>query len=303
MKLTIPLAVLLFAAPYASAITVFDVTNMTVNDSGNPGNVALTNGGSTQITTSGDLNLVNFTVGSSTTYLATDFISGIGTNRDITSSNVAGVIQNSTATSDGSLAHGTPSDLSTYLTQGERGLAFSSALNYTTSDDPGTITFDLSFKSDPTAGSRPTFIVGDGADNQSIDLWSFLDSDDNVLFSFTIGPDEYSVFGKQVVDRVSSDDSGFNGGNTSSSNNTARGLGLSAFSLTSADLNGASWEDVAQLSIRVPATGNQPKTDYAFFGVDTGLVDSPDMVVAVPEPSSSALLLLGSIGFILRRKR
>ncbi|MGJ8672923.1 PEP-CTERM sorting domain-containing protein [Rubritalea sp.] len=304
MKL-IPLTLLL-ASPIASAITVFDVTSITVNDSGSAaGNVSVAAGASSTITPVNNLNLVDFTVSSSTVYLANDFISGIGTKSIISSEEVAGVIQPSTATSDGTLAYGTQANVSSYLTQGARGLSFSTALNYNTLDDPGTITFDLSFKSDPTAGgSRPTFIVGDGADNQSIDLWSFLDAGGATLFSILVGPTDFSEFGKQVIDRVSSDDSGYNPIDPDNANNTARGIGLSAFSLTNADLNGASWEDVTQLSILVPATGSEPKTDYAFFGVDTGLIDSPYLVVkAVPEPSSTSLLALGATSLLLRRKR
>jgi hypothetical protein len=293
----IPLVLL--SAQTSFAFTSFTISNLTVNDTGNPGNVSLAAGGSTVVTTQGDLNLVDFTVGSDV-YSATDFISGIGTNSTINKDTVAGVIQHSTATNDGSLAFGSTSDLSDYLIQGSRGLSFSSALNYATSDPPGTIVFDIEFLSDPTASSRPTFIVGDGADNQSDDLWSFQDADGVELFSITLTSANYSVFGKQTVDRVESDDSGFRTP-LNQSDNTDRGLGLAAFSLTNADLNGADWNDVKQLAIRVPETGNDPKTDYAFFGVDTGLITSSGLVV--PEPSSTSLLALSSCLLILRRKK
>ena len=281
------------------AITVFTIDEMTVNDSGNPGDVTIQAGSTTSvITTQGDLNLVGFSVGG-TNYNSSDFISGIGTNSVIDSNDVAGVIQPSNATADGSLYTGSPSNLTDYLIQGERGLSFSSALNYATTDNPNTFEFDISFLSDPTASSLPTFIVGDGADNQSADLWSFLDAVGNTLFSITLDPSNFSTFGDQVVDRVFSDNSGFRPsfpGDTS--NDTPRGLGMAAFSLTAADLGGANWQDVARLSVRVPGTGDEPKTDYAFFGVDATLIEGN---LVVPEPSSMSLLMLGGILLFSRR--
>ena len=137
--------------------------------------------------------------------------------------------------------------------------------------------------------------MGDGANNQSDDLWQFLDADDNVLFEITIGPTQFDVFGDQTVDRVFTDGSGYRG------DGDDLDIGFAAFSLDSADLGSADWSDVRQLSIRVPGSGNEPKTDYAFFGIDLALVSSSGAVV--PEPSSSLLLILGSTIFLLRRKK
>jgi hypothetical protein len=232
---------LLLAALSANALAIesFDVTSITVNDAGNNnGDVTLSKDGNTVITTEGDVNLVNFVIGS-TTYNAGDFISGVGTESNITSSDIGAVIQHSTATSDGTLAYGSPSDLSEYITRGERGLSFSSALNFTASgDDAGSFTFDLRFNSDPTQSTRPTFIVGDGANMQSIDRWSFLDENDQVLFSFELTPADFNVFGDQVIDRALSDNSGFRG------NDDPLDIGLSAFNLTTDDLKGADWQAV-----------------------------------------------------------
>lgn len=292
-----PLISLLLATG-ALALDSYDVTSITVNDSGNSnGAITINKNGSTVVSTDGDVNLVNFKVGA-TTYNAGDFISGVGTKSNIASSDIGAVIQYSSATADGTLAYGSPDDLSDYLTQGERGLSFSSALNFTASgDDAGSFSFDLRFNSDPTLNDRPTFIVGDGANNQSIDRWSFLDENGSVLFSFDLGPTNFNTFGEQVIDRVLSDNSGFRG------NDNQLDIGLAAFSLTTDDLNGADWAAVRTLSIDVPASGESPMTDYAFFGVDTGIIESTGLVVPVPEPSSSGLILLGSLTLLLLRKR
>lgn len=64
----------------------------------------------------------------------------------------------------------------------------------------------------------------------------------------------------------------------------------------------AAWQSINTLRITMPGDGgNDPKTDYAFIGIDLDLVDSPNSVI--PEPHSAQLLLTSLLSICLYRKR
>lgn len=114
--------------------------------------------------------------------------------------------------------------------------------------------------------------------------------------------DTWSDLGQHKVDRILADGTGFNG---NSSNDTNRGVALTAFEVGEDDLTAAgeayesfavAMAEVASIQISVSSdplgsdsTDNEPKTDYAFLGFNLNALDSDAFVV--PEPSAYAMLL------------
>jgi len=98
--------------------------------------------------------------------------------------------------------------------------------------------------------------------------------------------------------------------------NKSLNIALLAFKLTLDDFNiggedrSDRWGEISKLQLVLPdesansVTGKKnPMTDYAFIGIDLGLVKSSSSVVKAPEPSSSLLLGLSCFSFIFRRSR
>lgn len=304
---------LVLAVPLLAANSV-TITQLVVNDSGNAvGDVTLspaayiagnTINGST-LDTTGDLNLVSF-IGDGTNYSASAFISGVGTSTVINSSTLDAVIQPNAHLASGATPTfytGSASNVASYLTAGERGLSFSTGLNFKGADDPAVLSIPMTFTADPTIAVAPTFMIGDSADAQSADSWKFYAADGTTLIaSFIVDDSFFTTFGDQGVDRVKTDLSGFVGANNGAGDSL--GLALAAFHMENADFEpGHDWTEIAELRISVPDSGPSPKTDYAFIGIDTGTVSSTLQVVAVPEPSQTSLFALGSLAFLLYRKK
>ena len=93
-------------------------------------------------------------------------------------------------------------------------------------------------------------------------------------------------------------------------------MALLAFNLDPADFivggldKSSRWDEITELQLVLPTDDptetdpnitKGPATDYAFIGIDLGLVASSTSVV--PEPSSSALLGVFGLSLLLRRSR
>lgn len=201
--LTLAISCLLILPSHA--VTVFAIDEITVKDSGGTAQlgiypltpeISLTKNGTSLIDNiSGDLNLQSFEI-NGTQYNANEFVSGVGPSALITNQLVGTVLQpgaysgsgfylGETNANDGSLINAAP-----YLTSGERGLSFSTALNYRANfDNAQSISIPLQFLSNPTASGRPTFFAGDGAIGQQDDLWEFY-ADNTLIASFLIDGDD-----------------------------------------------------------------------------------------------------------------
>ena len=251
---------------------------------------------------SGDLDLLSFQVGG-VDYFTSEFASGVGTNTLISSDQLENVLQPGQYSGplDGNFAYGTTAgglipgvDLdngAVYLTQGARGLSFSSVLNYQNGDPRSILTIPLSFLADPASSTtRATFIAGDGANNQRDDLWEFLDANNNVIASVLVQDLDttWHQFGRQELDRIVTSTGAID------ADDTVLDVGLMAFSLEAGDFTGGTWEQVTQLRLSLPADSNStPRTDYAFFGIDLDIVRSP--LAVVPEPSRIAFLFVAAV--------
>ncbi|MGB0993037.1 MAG: PEP-CTERM sorting domain-containing protein [Akkermansiaceae bacterium] len=310
-------AVNVIALSTALSATSVTISAIQIDDSGDSAGAITLAKDQTAITTDTikDLNLVNFTVGS-TTYNSSDFVSGVGVQTSLTKDDISSVIQpnghqDSSDAPNPDLYVGDPNDLSGYLTSGERGLSFSTGLNFRPAADSNAIlSIAMSFNSDPSLTTRPTFIVGDAADGQSNDTWEFFDASGNSLGSIGLSSSDWHKFGDQKINRVltggpsgtGNDADGYTGG--SDGEGTDLGLAMTAFYIDSGDIS--DWSQVAELRVTISEDGNSPKTDYAFFGVDVGIVDSPDLVApntSVPEPSSIFFFAAGGMLLLNRRRR
>lgn len=265
----------------------------------------------------GDLNLQSFRIGS-TTYQTNDYVSGIGANTTLTSAEIGYLIQPGTFLNEGNSIEfygGTTTsappaidDAVSYLTSGERGLSFSTGLNFRANhDDAVTLDIEMSFNSDPTLSARPTFIIGDAAVGESDDILRFYNTagpTDLLIAEVRFGESEWSNFSDQVVDRVPLDAQGTLG---PSDNDQTLQISLLTFQLEETDfVNGFTHEDwdlIDRMSISIPETGAEPKTDYAFIGVDAETVSSP--LIVVPEPNTWALVVsfLALTSTVLQRRR
>ncbi|GEM_PF-3715697 len=311
----------------ADAALALDITNIVIQDSGDSSIHAITAGSSGNVgTVTGDLNLTSFTVGG-TVHNTSGYVSGVGTATNLTSSNLGRVIQpgefidegDANAFYTGTTVNAPPAldNAGAYLVSGERGLSFSTALNFQADSDPqATLTIPLSFLSNPvSATSRPTIIIGDGANNQTDDVWSFYDTDgptDVEIARFTVSgtlganpPGDWSSFGTQTVDRIRTDGTG-----TVVAIDDDRDLGLNiiALNLEESDFTivggtSADWTLIDEVRITLPGSGSGgPATDIAFFGIDTGIVLSS--LAVVPEPSATSLIVAVAVfGFVSISRR
>lgn len=318
----LPLLLLLLVSS-ASAATFYDITQITVQDSGGTATTGAESAGgvitvardsttSVIADVSGDVDLKTFTIGG-TQYLTSNFVSGVGTTTQITSADLGYVLQPNLLTAEGdvnSFYTGTTTgtaldDAADYLRAGERGMSFSTALNLRpNTDDYTLLSIPISFLADPTSGtSRATFFAGDGADNQTADEWLFY-AEGALIASISVDPDNWNNFGKITTDRMATA-----GGGTLLEGDDERELGIAmmAMSLEESDFfagNSDLWATIDEMKISIPGDlSDEPKTDYAFFGIDQDLVFSSEAVVSVPEPSSTFLIFLSGIAAVCRRRR
>lgn len=296
----------------ASAIVYHDIDSAVVDNNGS--NVTLDDSPATNYTPSGDSDLLSVTLQGGTTLNTADFLSGVGIDGAQISSDTgfiqrSGLETNGQVLNSGTLQTGS-ADASTYLSHGARGLSLSTGINYVASRDPQTeITFDatVSNAADLLDGT-PDFLFGDVADSHSDDLFQMLDAQGDVILSATLANGQWSDLGNHTIDRVE-----YNGSGDPfvTDDDTNRGVGLLAFSVEASDLvdNSIAFEtqmaDVAQFRITIPGSGSQPKTDYAFFGVNINALDVPTAVV--PEPGAlsllAGLLMLLHVGVARRPRR
>jgi hypothetical protein len=312
------------------------------------GIITKTGNGGTISHVSGELNLLSFTISTgtgNTTYKASEFISGVTPNTIIENGSgtgpatVAYVLQPAdylTKTSNGGTgrttannsgffagttdANGDLANGADYLISGERGLSYSTALNYrATVDQAQVLTIPLEFLQDPlsTSVTRPTFFAGDAAKNQNNDTWRFKNDAGDTIAELTIrgsqdsSGSDWNQFGSHTVDRLSTD---WDGSADDFDDDKTLNIALLAFKLTADDflINGddrsGRWDEITKLELVLPdpdagsVTGTStPMTDYAFIGIDLGMVASS--TAKVPEPGTGLLLGLSGITLLLRRSR
>jgi len=295
-------------AGIAHAATVLPISEMTLLDSGGTatinsnanhsqdsvtGVITKTGNGGKISHVSGELNLQSFTI-AGTNYNANQFVSGVSPDTVIGTDKLAYVLQpadfldlppgrtinnNSGFFAGSTDANGDLVNGADYLVSGERGLSYSTVLNYRPGDDNHqTLSFPLSFKTDPLGAgvtASPTFFAGDGANKQNTDIWRFLNAYGETIAQVTIaGTDDgtvWSKFGGHTVDRLSTD---WNGNANDFNNNKTLDIALLAFSLDSNDFligstdKSSRWAEITQLDLVLPGdAGNDPMTDYAFIAM------------------------------------
>jgi len=185
-----------------------------------------------------------------------------------------------------------------YLSAGRQGLSLSTGINKTTSQQRESWFFPVIFL-DPSAVDDDIvdFLVADIADNQSPDLWEFLDSNGDPIASITTegpqtGGTDWNRIGTLNLNRWSNA-----AGQVEAFNNrelSAMALELSDFTgLTSAN---ASLVASMRVTIADPSLSSQrPRTDYAFISSDINSIRFSNQLgpANIPSPSTVALLLLG----------
>lgn len=299
---------------------VFNITSIDIDD-----------GGSTHTLTSlstynpvGDANVTSFTIDGTTTYSTSGFISGI--NVDSSQITAPGAIQPSNFIDalDPRFTDGDPNSqfytgsnqLGSFLGHGTRGLSLSTGINVTSADADSSISFDVTIlDSSLLMDGVPDFIFGDAANNQSADQVQFLDASDNVLLEFTLDPSpdttsngDWSFLGTRTIDRIEADGSA----HRLDGDNQTLSVNMIAFSVEESDLTtfattnfvdfAAAMAAVTSIEIDIPQAGNgDPKTDYAFIGVNLNAIDSP--LAVVPEPSTLLMFGVGSLLILFLRKR
>ncbi|WFB36230.1 hypothetical protein P3T73_00445 [Kiritimatiellota bacterium B12222] len=294
----------LFALPARSAL-FSDIVSAVVDNNGT--HFTLNNSPATSYTPAGDSDLLSVEFSDGKILDTSGFLSGVGID-GAQISEETGFIQRAGLADDGEIL--TPSTMQTgsanaasYLSHGARGLSLSTGINYVAGRDAQTaITFDASI-SNPSAllDGTPDFLFGDVADSHSDDLFEMLDHQGNTILSLILSKQNWSDLGSHVIDRVEENGSG---DPVVVDNNTSRGIALMAFSVEESDLINDSiafetqMASVTQFRITIPDLGDEPKTDYAFFGVNIIAMDVPTAVI--PEPSMwmmlSALALAGWMG-------
>jgi hypothetical protein len=287
----------------SQAIVFYDIDQATVSSNGVE--TVLTDSNTVYVP-SGDADLISYRITTGvyagTTLSVEDYISGVSATSSVV--DVTGYIQPSGyLDSDFDFENSDPfytgsSDPISYLSYGERGLSLSTALNVTTGDNQTIIKFDATIQDVSLLNDGiPDFLFGDAADNHSTDLIEFLDANGVAIVS--VEYNTWSDLGQHKVDRILASGLGFNG---SYSNDTNRGVALTAFEIGEEDLTEAgeaydsfaiAMAEVTSIQISVSSESgskdNLPKTDYAFLGFNLNALDSDAFVV--PEPSAYAILL------------
>lgn len=193
-----------------------------------------------------------------------------------------------------------------FLTVGLNGLSLSTGANLVASSDPPeNWSFTRIFLDPNGVGDGvPDFLAADIANGQSNDLLELVDSNGTVLANLTLTSGDWNKLGEQNLARVSNVT-----GNVTNANFTNRhvlgvAIELSDFTnlstgmaLSSSDT--ATLDAISNLRIRVPGTGTQPRTDYAWIASNT---DTIRFAEQVPEPHSAALLSLAFLALCRRRR-
>ena len=303
----------LFAIPVDAAIS-FDISHITVKDSETLVERRVSKGANNlnwpiTFSPTQDLDLISFESGGQV-YDAGAFFSGLAGDAVINTGLLNAVVQpehyranNPTHPyfANSTISAGNPyPNAADYLVTGERGLSFSTALNFIGQENR-VLEFGMTFLADPVNSSVPVFCAGDSADNQSVDTWRFLDASGNLVASFvSIDADDTPVgtqvrwneFAKLRSDRLNTEDSSSNG-------TGSRDMSLMAFSLENADFEpGKTYQDVAKLEISMATA----KTDWAFIGINMNLVQASSAVVPEPRLSLYGIALLFFVGVRKRRQ-
>ena len=292
-----------------NALTTFTVDSAVVDDNGSLQTIDNTT--PTTYEPAGDSDLVSFTVGGAT-YDTSTFISGVNIDNAQLSTSTgfiqrAGLGEANDELSGASLQTGS-ANAASFLAHGQRGLSLSTGINMVASRDPQTtVTFAATIKdANAMLDGTPDFLFGDVADSHSDDIFQMLDASDNVILQTTLLDAGWSDLGSHTIDRV--DYSGTAGAPRIVDNNTTRGVALLPFSVDETDLvnTGADWVTemglVTQFRLIIPGSGSNPRTDYAFLGVNINIFDVPGAVI--PEPTTlPSLLGILAIFVLWARKR